>query len=609
MIDPAAPYLQHLCSHEGDQVFVKLMDQMETDGIPKSQWFEHVKSFLDPQQQLRFNSWLVGHKESNAARPDKVRQRILTLQADSYDHLKRLASYFMKNRSSVVEEGWGLAMGHYGEHKFVLRPRAFLDVLVSGRSFDSSASGYGSTLPGPLLKGDAIRKGSGSSDGSSHSSYASRSSGPLMENTHHNAAGREMEAEQQRLPSLALTISTSPLVCRLPQPFFCLGELMRVDLSGEEMYTGFIVALRLVDQSVWVVFNSRDCDTRWSSAHESQEYWNDDRDDVPDYLPDLDPAWAELAIPGKKWAAAKVADGLRSWVLGDPFTQLSFSQPLSLASGVVPELQQSLYTLIDPSNALRDVCCSPGVLMDMDRKVLSSSVAAAARSLSVRPESSTPSLFEERVLVERLRVAEAEAAQSKKRTHAAAVLLGQEKNTAADLRKRVAGLEQELASVDFGREAPVDDCRAAKAGVLRIKGVLEQATVALRSPPLQIDGHQARTAKLEKEFETRSKVTVRDYNRLVDDRLLLKEKLRLLWEEMEKLHLSIAARSAEQAVLANVRSRFAEQTRVVQHQIDSLQACDPESRGPPHSPQEDAPKPLGCQKIAIPTGRTSCQWV
>ncbi|KAI9812827.1 MAG: hypothetical protein M1826_002748 [Phylliscum demangeonii] len=59
-------------------------------------------------------------------------------------------------------------------------------------------------------------------------------------------------------------------------------------------------------------------------------------------------------------------------------------------------------------------------------------------------------------------------------------------DTAADLRKRVTGLERELASVDSGREALVEDCRAAKADVLRIKEVLEQAKVALRSQRLQI---------------------------------------------------------------------------------------------------------------------------
>ncbi|KAI9822980.1 MAG: hypothetical protein M1826_000313 [Phylliscum demangeonii] len=149
-------------------------------------------------------------------------------------------------------------------------------------------------------------------------------------------------------------------------------------------------------------------------------------------------------------------------------------------------------------------------------------------------------------LAEELRAAKAEAARFKERTRGAA-----EKDPAADLRKRVAGLERELASADSGREALVDDFRAAKADVFRIKGVLEQAQVALRSRRLQIDGLQTRPAELEKELETRSKVTVRDYNRLVDDKLLLKEEVRLLREEMEKLHLSIAARPAEQVELAH----------------------------------------------------------
>ncbi|KAI9827949.1 MAG: hypothetical protein M1826_006145 [Phylliscum demangeonii] len=174
------------------------------------------------------------------------------------------------------------------------------------------------------------------------------------------------------------------------------------------------------------------------------------------------------------------------------------------------------------------------------------------------------------VLVERLRVAEAETARSKKGTHAAAVLLGREEDTAADLRNRVAGLERELASADSWREALVEHCRAANADVLRIKAVLEQAKVAITAQRLQIDGPQARVAELQKEVETRSKVSVRDYNRLVDDKLLLQEELHLLREEMDKLHQGMAARLAEQAELADVRSQFAEQTRMVQHHIDTL---------------------------------------
>ncbi|KAI9834147.1 MAG: hypothetical protein M1826_005258 [Phylliscum demangeonii] len=149
--------------------------------------------------------------------------------------------------------------------------------------------------PGPGIKGV-----SGSSEGSSHSDYGSASPGPLMQNTRHKGAGGGTEA----------TFLTSFPTHRLPQPFFCLGELMRMELSGEETYTGFIVALSLVDQSVWVVFNARDSEGRWTTAHESPDDWDDDRDDVPDYLPDLDPAWAELVVPGEKWAAAMVARSL-----------------------------------------------------------------------------------------------------------------------------------------------------------------------------------------------------------------------------------------------------------------------------------------------------------
>ncbi|KAI9811694.1 MAG: hypothetical protein M1826_003105 [Phylliscum demangeonii] len=135
------------------------------------------------------------------------------------------------------------------------------------------------------MRADAIRKVSGTSDGSRNSGYESAS-------------------------------STSSLPLRLPQPFFCLGELKRDDPSGHETYTGFVVALSLVDQSVW----------------------DEDRDDVPDYLPELDPAWVELAVPGEKWAAAKVAGSLRLWDLGDPCTLLNFFHPVSLASGVVSDL-------------------------------------------------------------------------------------------------------------------------------------------------------------------------------------------------------------------------------------------------------------------------------
>ncbi|KAI9834175.1 MAG: hypothetical protein M1826_005286 [Phylliscum demangeonii] len=205
MTDPAEGYIQRLCQHEGDKELILLMDKMEADGIPKSQWSEKIKTSLDPAQQARFSAWLLAHRQLNAARPDKVRRRILTLQADNFEDLNQLAFYFARNK-------------------------------------------------------------------------------------------------------------------------------------GEETYTGFIVALSLVDQSVWVVFNALDSDGRWTTAHESPDDWDDDRDDVPDYLPDLDPAWAELAVPGEKWAAAKVADSLRSWNLGDAGTALNFSHPLSLMSAVVPEL-------------------------------------------------------------------------------------------------------------------------------------------------------------------------------------------------------------------------------------------------------------------------------
>ncbi|KAI9824012.1 MAG: hypothetical protein M1826_007545 [Phylliscum demangeonii] len=302
MIDQVERCMQRLCRYEGDEDFVQFMDKMEADGIPDSQWPEKLKTSLGPARHREFYSWLVGNRESNAARPDKVRKRILSLHADSFDDLKRLARYFALNKTSTLMLSWGLAMGRYRRTEFVLRPRAYLDAL-SELLWEKEA---GARLAPSYIFGVEVK--------SLRYFRCSRDSG-------YEPAS-----------------STSSLAFRLPQPFFCLGELKRVDPSGHETYTGFVVALSLVDQSVWVVFNSRDIDARWSSAHESEEYWDDDRDDVPDYLPDLDPAWAELAVPGEKWAAAKVADSLRSWDLGDPCAPLNFFHPVSLASGVVSDL-------------------------------------------------------------------------------------------------------------------------------------------------------------------------------------------------------------------------------------------------------------------------------
>ncbi|KAI9826777.1 MAG: hypothetical protein M1826_006572 [Phylliscum demangeonii] len=94
MIPPAEWYMQRLCRREGDEDFVHFMDKMEADGIPESLWPEKLKTSLGPARHRAFYSWLLGNEESNAARPDKVRQSILSLQADDFDDLKRLARYF-----------------------------------------------------------------------------------------------------------------------------------------------------------------------------------------------------------------------------------------------------------------------------------------------------------------------------------------------------------------------------------------------------------------------------------------------------------------------------------------------------------------------------------
>ncbi|KAI9812374.1 MAG: hypothetical protein M1826_002841 [Phylliscum demangeonii] len=132
------------------------------------------------------------------------------------------------------------------------------------------------------------------------------------------------------------------------------------------------------------------------------------------------------------------------------------------------------------------------------------------------------------------------------------------------------GLQDDTGEEDANEDntTTAADLAAAKAKLYRLK----RKTVNGRLYGLAIDGLQTRVVELEKEVETRSKVSVRDYNRLVDHKLLFQEELRLLREEMAKLYLSIAARPAEQAELAHVRSEFAEQTRVVQHQMDTSAA-------------------------------------
>ncbi|KAI9834146.1 MAG: hypothetical protein M1826_005257 [Phylliscum demangeonii] len=100
MTDSAEGYIQRLCQHEGDKELILLIDKMEADLIPESQWPEKIKTSLNPAQQARFHAWHLAHWQLNAARPDKVRRRIMTLQADNFEDLKQLAFYFASNNGS-----------------------------------------------------------------------------------------------------------------------------------------------------------------------------------------------------------------------------------------------------------------------------------------------------------------------------------------------------------------------------------------------------------------------------------------------------------------------------------------------------------------------------
>ncbi|KAI9805042.1 MAG: hypothetical protein M1826_004789 [Phylliscum demangeonii] len=80
---------------------------------------------------------------------------------------------------------------------------------------------------------------------------------------------------------------------------------------------------------------------------------------------------------------------------------------------------------------------------------------------------------------------------------------------------------------------------------------------------------RGRVNVLEKELARRSTVSVRDFNRKVDDNLLLKEELRLLKAEMDKLGLADANRIAEQQELAALRTRLGEQTRAIERKIEA----------------------------------------
>lgn len=146
-------------------------------------------------------------------------------------------------------------------------------------------------------------------------------------------------------------ISTRMMVVhRLPQPFFCLGELTHVDPSGQETYTAFIVAISLVDHSVWLLFHSRDREARWSSAMSSDDPIDDDLPEEADFIPLLDKSWAQLPGSPDKMAAIKVATDYQSWTLGDPTAELRFLDVVPVGPNVVPELVPVRSNMIPQKN-------------------------------------------------------------------------------------------------------------------------------------------------------------------------------------------------------------------------------------------------------------------